>query len=110
MRNPRLFSRFAGIALLVASAGCATIVSQGEVGVRDTMGEFSEEPSYAGFKMFLWPIWDITTVSVQTENIEVAANLPSLEGLTIASEVSILYRGRAEDAPKVLADVGDRYE
>ncbi|MEL6548572.1 MAG: prohibitin family protein, partial [Myxococcota bacterium] len=97
---------------LVASlvSGCATIVSQNEVGVRDTLGEFSDQPSQAGLKLFLWPIWDITTVSVQTENIEVRANLPSMEGLTIDSEVSILYRVNPADAPKVLADVGQTYE
>ena len=49
-------------------------------------------------------------MSVQTENIEVRANLPSREGLTIDSEVSILYRVNPQDAPKVLADVGKTYE
>lgn len=97
-------------ALTLSTLGCATIISQDEVGVRDTLGSLSDAPSQAGLKLFLWPIWDITSVSIQTENIEVRVSLPSREGLTIDSEVSILYRVRAQDAPKVLADVGDAYE
>ncbi|MEL6338626.1 MAG: prohibitin family protein [Myxococcota bacterium] len=110
MRNHPMLWTTMVITSAMSVTGCATIVSQNEVGVRDTLGEFSDEPSYSGLKLFFWPIWDITTVSIQTENMEVRANLPSREGLTIASEVSILYRVRPADASKVLADVGQEYE
>ena len=107
---PRLVGWLSAAALAAASTGCATIISQDEVGVRDTFGSLSTTPSGSGLKLFLWPIWDITKVSVQTVNLEVRASLPSQEGLTIQSDVSILYRVRADFAPKVLADVGLDYE
>ena len=92
------------------ATSCATVVSQDQVGVRDTLGKLAAEPSGAGLKIFLWPIWDITKLSVRTVNLEVQASLPSQEGLTIESVVSILYRLRPELAPKVLAEVGREYE
>ncbi len=104
----------AGLAFIVSAAvvstGCATVISQDEVGVRDTFGNLSQATSGAGLKLFLWPVWDITKVSVRTVNLEVRASLPSQEGLTIESDVSILYRVLPELAPKVLADVGLEYE
>ena len=104
----------AGLALVVSAtittSGCATVISQDEVGVRDTFGNLSETTSGAGLKLFFWPVWDITKVSVRTVNLEVRASLPSQEGLTIESDVSILYRVIPDLAPKVLADVGLEYE
>lgn len=91
-------------------SGCATIVREDEVGVRDTFGNFAETPSGAGLKFFMWPVFDVTKVSVRTVNLEVASDLPSREGLTIGSDVSILYRVMPEKAPAVLAEVGPTYE
>ena len=98
------------VSIVLATSGCATVISQDEVGVRDTLGRLSKTTSGAGLKMFLWPIWDITKVSVQTVNLEVRASLPSQEGLTIESDISILYKVKPEMAPKVLADIGLDYE
>ena len=97
-------------AMALSVAGCATVVSQDQIGVRDTLGKLSDEPSSAGLKLFLWPIWDITKLSTRTVNLEVQANLPSKEGLTIESVVSILYRLKPELAGKVLAEIGKDYE
>ena len=94
--------------LLLSS--CMSIVNQGEVGVRDTLGSQSDEISRPGFKLFLWPIWDITKVSVQTSNLKVRLSLPSKEGLTIDSEVSILYRVQPEKVPLVLQEIGPGFE
>ena len=90
--------------------GCMSIVNPGEVGVRDTLGSQSEEVSRPGFKLFLWPIWDITKVSVQTSNLKVRLSLPSKEGLTIDSEVSILYRITPEKVPLILQEIGAGFE
>lgn len=100
-----------GLALVAAlSTGCAAVIQQDHVGVRDTFGSLAEEPSEAGLKLILWPIFDITKVRISTVNLEVAADLPSREGLTIGSEVSILYKLRPKMAPKVLGEVGPNYE
>ena len=98
------------LAVILGMSGCMSIVSQGEVGVRDTLGAQSETISLPGFKLILWPIFDITKVSIRTRNLRVRLSLPSREGLTIASEVSILYRLKAESAPQVLQEIGKGYE
>ena len=98
------------IVLGCLSTSCATVVSQGNVAVRDTFGAFSEEATGPGLKLFLWPIWDITTIPIRTQNLEVKAPLPSKEGLTIQSEVSILYRVKPELATEVLANAGPSFE
>ncbi len=90
--------------------GCATIINQGEVGVRDTLGSLSDSPSPAGLKIFFWPIFDITRLPTRTVNLQVNADLPSREGLTIASEISILYRMLPDAAPRVLGDIGPDFE
>lgn len=99
-----------GCALLVGASGCMTIINQGEVGVRDTMGALAKEPSQPGLKFFLWPFFDIWRVPVRTVNLKVRLDLPSREGLTIESEVSILYSVIPDAAPKVLTQVGVEYE
>ena len=91
-------------------SACMSIVNQGEVGVRDTLGAQSEEVSEPGFKLYLWPIWDITKLSIRTSNLKVKLSLPSKEGLTIDSEVSILYRIDPEKVPYILQEIGLKYE
>jgi regulator of protease activity HflC (stomatin/prohibitin superfamily) len=111
-RQVRLASRSlcAVLGIALTSGACMTIVRPGEIGVRDTLGAQSDVPSPPGFKVFLWPIWDITTISTQLTNLRVEMNLPSKEGLTIASEISILYRIDPARAPLILRDIGGDYE
>merc|ERR1711991_179922 len=87
-----------------------SVVNQGEVGVRDTLGAQSTTVSEPGFKLYLWPVWDITKVSVRTSNLKVKLSLPSKEGLTIDSEVSVLYRIKPESVPQILQDIGANFE
>ncbi len=109
-RSRRLPRALAVLVAALVAGGCLTIVNPGEVGVRDTFGAQSNEPSPPGLKAYLWPIWDITTVSTRVTNLRVEMALPSKEGLTIASEISILYRLDPAQAPAILRDIGRDYE
>ena len=51
--------------IIFCNFGCMSVVNQGEVGVRDTLGAQSTSVSEPGFKLYLWPVWDITKVSVR---------------------------------------------
>lgn len=97
---------FLGIMLLT---NCATI-REGEVGVKRTLGKYSDEPYTQGLKVFNPFITKIVKISTQTENLEVSLSIPSKEGLTIVSEVSILYNVLAKEAPDILRNIGQRYE
>jgi regulator of protease activity HflC (stomatin/prohibitin superfamily) len=60
-----------------------------------------------GFNPFTSTIVKLPT---QTRNIEVRSPLPSKEGLTVQSDVSILYRLEGSYAPQILEKLGTDYE
>ena len=80
---------------------CA-VIQQGEVGVKKTLGKYSDNTYTEGLKFYNPLITDIETISTRTENLEVNLSIPSKEGLNIVSEVSILYNMEAKKAPYVL--------
>jgi prohibitin 1 len=89
--------------------GCATI-REGEVGVKRTLGKYSDTAYKNGVKLYNPFASRIFKISTQTENLEVALNIPSKEGLTIMSEVSILYNIDGKKAPQLLRNIGTDYE
>jgi prohibitin 1 len=97
------------LGLMILGSSC-TIVRQGEFGVKRRFGRFSDEVYTSGLRPFNPFTSTIIKISGQTENLEVALNIPSQEGLTIQSEVSILYRVVKKDAPDLLRTVGLDYE
>lgn len=97
------------VPLVLLFSSCA-IVRQGEVGLKRKMGKLEEKsypPGTVGFNPFTTKV---IKVSTQTENVEVQLDLPSKEGLTIRSQISILYHLKADAAAKVLQDIGTDYE
>lgn len=105
--------QFEFIAIVVFStlifSNCA-VVREGEAGVKRTFGKYSDKTYSSGLRMFNPFTSTIVKVSTQTENIEVQVDIPSREGLTIRSEVSILYNLRSKDAPNILRTIGMDYE
>ncbi|MGK0365363.1 MAG: prohibitin 1 [Saprospiraceae bacterium] len=101
------FFLFAFLAFFLTS--CATI-RQGEVGVKRTFGKYADIPYTEGLKVFNPFASRIIKITTQTENLEVALNIPSKEGLNIRSEVSILYNVVASDAPELLRNIGPDFE
>ncbi len=97
----------AAIALLASSC---VVVRQGEFAVRRNLGKYEDRVYTSGLRTFNPFTATIIKVSGQTENIEVSVNIPSKEGLTIQSEVSILYRVVQKETPNLLRNVGLDYE
>jgi prohibitin 1 len=97
---------------LVASTffGGCTVIRQGEVGVKRSFGKIQTEPLMEGFKVFNPFTTLIIKLPTRTMNMEVRVPLPSKEGLTVQSEVSILYRLEGSFAPKVIEKLGKNYE
>jgi len=94
---------------IISLASCATI-REGEVGVKRTLGKYSDTAYTRGLKVFNPLASRIIKVSTQTENLEVGLSIPSKEGLTIMSEVSILYNIDGTKAPDLLRNIGVNYE
>ncbi len=89
--------------------GC-TVVRQGEVGVRSRLGRLSATPIAPGPVGYFPFTQRIIKVPVRTVNVEVTLDLPSKEGLTINTNVSILYHIKAEMASNILQDIGRDYQ
>ncbi len=95
--------------LCLTSSSC-TIIRQGEVGVKRRLGKIDPEYVQQGPKGYNFLTTTIIKVPTRTVNIEVKPDLPSKEGLTIRSEISILYRMKPEAAPKIIQNIGLNYE
>jgi regulator of protease activity HflC (stomatin/prohibitin superfamily) len=48
--------------------------------------------------------------SIQTNNLKLALRIPSKEGLSVESEISILYRLEVDMVPTVLENIGPNYK
>jgi regulator of protease activity HflC (stomatin/prohibitin superfamily) len=94
--------------IALALSSCVT-VKQNEVGVRRRTGKISDEVKPAG--MYTVGLFStIIKVPVSTTNLATVADLPTKEGLTVQSEMSILYRIDQKKIPDLLRNVGENYE
>lgn len=98
---------FSTVVFLMSSC---TVVRQGEVGVKRTFGKYSDKIYTSGLKGFNPLTSTIVKVPAQTINLEVRLDIPSKEGLTIGSEVSILYNIEPKKVPDLLRNLGIDYE
>lgn len=98
---------FTGISTLLVS--CA-VVRPGEVGIKQKMGTLSEKVHTQG-AVFYNPLTSkIVKASIQTNDLELFINLPSKEGLSINSQISILYRLEKSKVPDIIKNLGLSYE
>jgi prohibitin 1 len=98
----------AALALGSLLTSCA-VVRPGEVGVKQKFGKLSE-PKESGMIGYNPLTSKVIKLRTQTTNIEVLINLPSKEGLTIRSEISILYNINPQAAKKIINEIGLNYE
>jgi prohibitin 1 len=104
------FQQTATAMSLALLLGSCTVIRQGEVGLKRKVGKLESkvyQPGAVGFNPFTTKVIKMST---QTENVEVKLDLPSKEGLTIGSQISILYHMKPEAARTILETVGMGYE
>lgn len=87
---------------------CA-VVRPGEVGMKSKFGKLGT-PKENGVIAFNPFVSRVIKLPIQTVNKEVLINLPSKEGLTIKSEISILYRLNPKMAKSIVTKIGLDYE
>ncbi|MDX2087403.1 MAG: prohibitin family protein [Kofleriaceae bacterium] len=105
-----LVRSFVVLSLLAMSLGCIAVIDQGEVGIRNRWGKFDTKPITPGVTFYNPFSTDIERITTRTVNVEVRVQLPSKEGLSIETEVSILYHVDAAAAPTVLGTIGPGYQ
>jgi prohibitin 1 len=100
---------FISTVLFLGIASC-TIIRPGEVGVKRTLGKLSSKVEGEGPKMYNPFVSVYIVVPIRTVNLETKLSLPSKEGLTIESEISVLYNLKKEFVPLIIQNVGKEYE
>lgn len=104
-RHPAVLALVAALGL----SGCARVM-QDEVGVRRKFGAIQDKILQPGLRWYNPFTSRIFTLKTRTMNIEIEPGLPSKEGLTVLSEISILYRVNAAYAPQIMRQTGMSYE
>lgn len=106
MKNSLLAIGLFSLAFLTS----CVVIDQGTVGMRQKFGKFSPNVLPAGLHWYNPFTSSIMRVPVRTVNIEMRLDLPSKEGLTIASSISILYHIEQAKVPFIMEEIGVRYE
>jgi len=96
--------------VIVFSLSSCAIVRPGEVGVKQKLGKLSDQTTTSGTVWFNPINSKIIKVSTQTENLELTISLPSKEGLSITSQISILYQINPAKVTDVVNDLGLNFE
>lgn len=98
------------LALVVVVFTSCAVIRPGEVGIKQTLGKLSDEVQTQG-TVYYNPITSkVVKESTQTKNIKLVLSLPSKEGLSVNSEISILHRLEANKVASVLKNLGPDYE
>jgi regulator of protease activity HflC (stomatin/prohibitin superfamily) len=90
-------------------ASCA-VVRPGEVGIRQKLGNLSDKIHTQGPVVFNPFTTKVIKADIQTNDLELALNLPSKEGLSINAQISILYRLEQSKVPTIIRTFGLNYE
>ena len=95
--------------ICVGLSSCVT-VRPGEVGMVQTLGRLSDKVKTQG-PVFYNPFTQrVVKTSIQTSNLELSLNLPSKEGLSVNSQISILYRVEKNKVPNIIRELSLDYE
>jgi regulator of protease activity HflC (stomatin/prohibitin superfamily) len=87
-----------------------TVIRPGEIGIRQRLGKLNSEVVTQGSIVYNPIVSKVIKASSQTKNIELSLSLPSKEGLSITSQISILYRINPEKLPMLIMNIGLEYE
>ncbi|MBX7243400.1 MAG: prohibitin family protein [Bacteroidia bacterium] len=102
-------TKILGIIAVLLLSSCS-IIRQGEVGSKRTLGRLNTKIMPPGPYLYNPFTTRILKTPVQSVNLEMNLELPSQDGLTINSDISILYHIKKEKVPMVLENIGIQYE
>lgn len=87
-----------------------SIVRPGEVAVKQRLGKLSKNVYSEGVVGYNPFVTKVIKTSTQTNNLKLVLNLPSKEGLSVTSEISILHRIEKDSIANILRTYGPNYE
>lgn len=92
--------------ILLAMMMSCSVVRQGEVGMKRTLGKLNQQVIQPGAIVHNPFVTKIIKMPIRTMNMEINSNLPSREGLNVAAVISILYRIEPSQAPLIVQNIG----
>jgi regulator of protease activity HflC (stomatin/prohibitin superfamily) len=96
-------------ALMLLTASCA-VVRPGEAGIKQKLGKLDSEITTQGTIFYNPFTTRVIKESIQTNNLLLSLILPSKEGLSVDSEISILFRLETNKVPTILENIGPNYQ
>lgn len=103
----KLFLSFTAMTFLLSAC---TIIRPGQIGVKQRLGKLSDKTYSQGAVVFNPFITRVIKTDVQINDIELSLSLPSKEGLSVLSQISILYQIEQSMVPQVIRNLGSGYE
>ncbi|GAB4125782.1 MAG: prohibitin family protein [Raineya sp.] len=97
------------IFLLLLLGSCVSI-KQDEVGFRRRFGKLNDRMLTSGLHSVNPFTSVMIKVPVRTMNLTILADLPTKEGLTVKTEVTVLYRLQQNKIASILKEIGTNYE
>jgi prohibitin 1 len=94
---------------LILFSGCA-VIRPGEAGVKQKLGKLDNKVITQGAVVYNPFITRVIKTSIQTNNLELTISLPSKEGLSINSQISILYKLEKNKVVNIISTYGLDYE
>lgn len=86
------------------------VVRQDEIAVKRRMGKLVGDPVSEGTRVYNPLFSSYIKVPIRNVNKKINIDIPSKEGLTIGSEMSVLYRVEPTEVKRLLREVGENYE
>jgi regulator of protease activity HflC (stomatin/prohibitin superfamily) len=94
---------------LIGVGACIKVVPAGEVGVYDTFGKVGDTVMHPGLTL-VNPLARTILFSVKTKKVDMAADVPSKEGLIVNCELTVQYRLDSQHVVDLYKKVGWDYE
>jgi regulator of protease activity HflC (stomatin/prohibitin superfamily) len=97
------------LVMSILLTNCA-VIRPGEAGVKQRLGKFGNDVTTQGTVLYNPLTTKVIRESIQTNNLELMLNLPSKEGLSVGSEISILFRLKSNKVASILQNIGPDYK
>ena len=109
MRNSKLKTVFAMLSICIFFQQCA-IIRPGEIGIKQTLGKIRGLPLSQGVNFFNPFASKIIRINVRVVESFNVLPLPTKEGLSVNTEISLLYHVKNEAVNEVYMKFGTNYE
>lgn len=102
--------KYIALLLIVPLLSQCTIIRPGEVGIKQRYGKLKSRSLSQGMTSYNPFTTKVIKASTQTQNLRLDLNLPSKEGLSVKSLISILYKLEKDSIGQIISNYGLDYE